>query len=127
MLVLLILLILLILLLILITLDFVDSVDIIVYVVVDFVIVEDAIGCRSGPLCVGADNEVDFNLVDVVDFGDVIVVVDVNVVDFVDSVDIIVYVVVDFVIVEDAIGCRSGPLGADNEVDFNLVDAFYLF
>ena len=47
--------------------------------------------------------------------------------DFVDSVDIIVYVVVDFVIVEDAIGCRSGPLGADNEVDFNLVDAFYLF
>ena len=79
-------------------------------------------------LNVGVNNDVDFDLVDVVDFGDdiIIVVDDVGVVDFVESVDIIVYVDVDFVIVKDAIGCRSSPLcvGADNEVDFNLVDVF---
>ena len=83
-----------------------------------------------------SDGDVGFENVGVgdidVDIGvnvDVVAVVNVGVVDFVDSVDIIVYVVVDFVIVEDAIGCRSRLLfvGADNEVDFNLVDAFYLF
>ena len=101
----------------------VDIDDVVVGVVIDGDILIDGEGSEEG-LNFGVDNDVDFDLIDVVDFGDVIVVVD-----FVDSVDIIVYVVVDFVIVEDAIGCRGGPLcvGADNEVDFNLVDAFYLF
>ena len=81
----------------------VDIDDVVVGVVIDGDILIDGEGSEEG-LNFGVDNDVDFDLIDVVDFGDVIVVVD-----FVDSVDIIVYVVVDFVIV-DAIGCRSGPL-----------------